>query len=67
MSGVGRRLASPPSVVQLPGGVRLSGVAFKVVGYDADGRPLTFEIMPPGERGTCVLYADEAWIRSRQR
>lgn len=57
-------LSSVPSVVQLPGGVLLKALPFKIVERDADGRPKLFELLPPGEKGTCALFADEEWIRS---
>ena len=57
------RLSKPPSVVQLPGGVRLAAIPFSVVERNADGSPRLFELMPEGERGDCVLYADPEWIR----
>lgn len=57
-----------PSVVQLPGGVRLSGVPFKIAEYHDDGRPKLFEILERGDEysgdGACVLFANESWIRS---
>jgi hypothetical protein len=37
-----------PSVVQLPGGIRLRPIPFRVTDYDTNGRPLKFEIMPFG-------------------
>ncbi len=53
--------------MQLPGGVSLRGVPFRVIGRDADGRPLVLEIEPPGTplsgRGVWVLFADEDAIR----
>lgn len=39
-------LKKPPSVVQLPGGVRLNAVPFKVVEYAKNESPLRFEILP---------------------
>lgn len=62
-------LSAIPSVVQLPGGVRLTAVPFRIASYDDEGRPLTFEIQPPGtamppaENGGLMLFADEAWLR----
>ncbi len=54
-----------PSVVQLPGGIRLTGVPFRIVAYNDDGSPKTFEIMPKNvAKSDCVLFADEKWIRS---
>jgi len=57
-------LKSIPKVVQLPGGIRLNAVPFKVIECDADGRPLKFEILPPGERGEWWLFANEEQIRA---
>lgn len=57
-----------PSQVQLPGGVVLKGMPFKIVAYNPDGSPKLFELQPPGPHdlnaeGACVLFADETWIR----
>lgn len=55
-----------PSVVQLPGGIKLNGVAFRVVERHANGSPRLFEIMPPGEpmpSDGWTLFADEDAIR----
>jgi hypothetical protein len=61
-------LKKTPSVVQLPGGVRLNGVPFKITGYDVNGAPKTFEILPSdASHRDCVLFADERWIRSKHR
>lgn len=58
-----------PKVVQLPGGVRLEGVAFRVVEYNDDGTPRLFELLPKGEpavgKGIWILYAHEDSIRAR--
>jgi hypothetical protein len=61
-------LKTIPSVVQLPGGVKLKGLPFKIVEYHPDGRPKTFELLEPGQidlkaEGSCFLFADEDWIR----
>lgn len=55
-----------PSVVQLPGGIVLKGLPFKIVEYNTDGSPKTFELFPASYTGKtdCVLFADEEWIRS---
>lgn len=59
-----------PSVVQLPGGVRLQGVPFRIVERHDDGSPRLFEIMPSGTKvegpDLCVLFANEEWIRRGQ-
>jgi hypothetical protein len=61
---------SIPSQVQLPGGIVLRGMPFKIVAYNADGSPRLFELQPPGgpfdikEDDACVLFAREDWIRS---
>lgn len=53
-----------PTVVQLPGGVTLRGLQFKVIDYNEDGSPLTFELLDKGETGgDWRLYADEEAIR----
>ena len=51
-----------PSVVQLPGGVRLKAIPFIVVRYDDEGRPMTFERAPMGTpitKGVYALFAHE--------
>jgi hypothetical protein len=61
---------SIPSQVQLPGGVVLKGMPFKIVEYHPDGSPRLFELQPPGapfdikEDGTCVLFAREELLRN---
>ena len=64
----GRGLKSIPSVVQLPGGIRLTGVMFRITSYDDDGCPKTFEVMPPGATGLktdgAILWCNEEWLRS---
>jgi hypothetical protein len=57
-----------PSVVQLPGGVRLEALPFRVIEHNADGSPRIFELMPPGTQvsgvdGMWALFAHEASIR----
>ena len=63
-----RGLKSVPNQVQLPGGIILKGLPFRIVGYNDDGTPKTFELLPsgqePGGDGACVLFANEEWIRS---
>lgn len=61
-------LKSVPSQVQLPGGIVLKGLAFKIVAYNENGSPKLFELLPRGPvdanaDGACTLYADEQWIR----
>jgi hypothetical protein len=58
------KLKATPSVVQLPGGIRLTSVPFKILDYHEDGSPKTFEILPPGTKAACYLFADEKWLRS---
>jgi hypothetical protein len=61
---------SIPSQVQLPGGVVLKGLPFRIVEYNADGSPRLFELQPAGapfdiaEDGTCVLFAREELLRN---
>jgi hypothetical protein len=62
-------LHSVPSMIQLPGGVTLKAMPFKIVSYNDDGTPRAFELQPPGPHdmaadGACVLFAREDWIRS---
>jgi hypothetical protein len=60
---------SIPSQVQLPGGITLKGVPFKIVEYNPDGTPKLFELLPLGaafditENDTCVLFARETVMR----
>lgn len=57
-------LNSRPAVVQLPGGIRLNAVPFRIVGYsDQNGSPMLFELLPPGSDGQWMLFADEAALR----
>jgi hypothetical protein len=58
--------------VQLPGGIRLVPVPFRVVESNPDGSPKLFELMPPGTKvegvdGMWALFADEAALRARKR
>lgn len=61
---------SIPSQVQLPGGILLKGLPFKIVAYNPDGSPKTFELQPPSSDfdikadGACVLFAREDLLRS---
>jgi hypothetical protein len=60
-----------PSVVQLPGGITLKGLPFKILTYNDDGSPKTFELQPRGSVPTgtdaCTLFANEEWIRGSVR
>lgn len=58
-----------PSQVNLPGGIKLKGMPFKIVEYNADGSPRLFELQPPGPHdlsadGACVLFAREELLRN---
>lgn len=60
---------SIPSQVQLPRGIVLKGMPFKIVAYNPDGTPKTFELQPPGPHdlkadGACVLFAREELLRN---
>ena len=61
---------SIPSQLQLPGGVVLKAMPFKIVDYNPDGSPRLFELQPPGpgfdikEQGTCMLFAREELLRN---
>lgn len=60
-------LSKVPSVVQLPGGIKLQAVAFRVVECADDGSPKLFELLPKGARpgpGVWFLFADESAIRT---
>ena len=60
---------SIPSQVQLPGGILLKGVPFKIVEYHPDGSPKLFELQPATapfniqDDGACVLFAREEVVR----
>ena len=61
---------SIPSQVQLPGGIVLKGMPFKIVEYNPDGTPKLFELQPAGAAfdiktdGACVLFAQEELLRN---
>lgn len=57
-----------PNQVQLPGGIVLKGMPFKIVEYNPDGSPKLFELQPPGPHdskadGACVLIASQPMAR----
>lgn len=63
---------SIPSQLQLPGGVLLKALPFKVVEYNPDGSPRLFELQPDGafdvkkastNDDACVLFASEELLR----
>lgn len=60
-------LKSIPSVVQLPGGVKIQSISFVITEYDDEGKPKTFEVVsdtrPNSVGEKCVLFANEEWIR----
>lgn len=59
-----------PSQLQLPGGVVLKAMPFKIVEYHQNGTPKLFELRPADVHhdmkidGNCVLFANEVWIRA---
>jgi hypothetical protein len=60
---------SIPIQVQLPGGIVLKGLPFKIVEYNPDGTPKLFELQPAGPHdikadGAFVLFAREELLRS---
>ena len=61
---------SIPNQVQLPGGILLKGMPFKIIEYNPDGTPKLFELQPPDSGfdiktdGACVLFAREELLRS---
>lgn len=61
---------SIPSQVQLPGGILLRGLPFKIVEYHPDGTPKLFELQPASapfdikQDSTCVLFAREELLRA---
>lgn len=61
-----KKLSAIPSVVNLPHGIRLNSIPFRITSWDDAGRPKTFEILEAGtELGPddCALFASEEWIR----
>jgi len=62
------KLSSIPSVVQLPGGIRLQAIPFQIIERNVDGTPKTFQIMPPGTpvKGPdmLALFAHEETVRN---
>jgi hypothetical protein len=70
MTKISKGPKSIPSQVQLPGGVTLKGMPFKIVEYNADGTPKLFELQPADapfdikEHSTCVLFAREELLRN---
>jgi hypothetical protein len=60
-------LKSIPSVVQLPGGVQLRSIPFKIIERFPNGTPKTFQIEPQGQPvigvDRCALFAQEEAIR----
>jgi len=60
---------SIPSQVQLPGGIVLKSIPFRIVEYHADGTPKLFELQPANapfdikEKSTCMLFAREEIMR----
>jgi hypothetical protein len=61
-------LKTVPSVIQLPGGIKLNGIPFEIIEWNEDVSPLVFKILPKGSNFIggkyCSLYAHEDWIRS---
>jgi hypothetical protein len=59
-----------PSQVQLPGGVVLKSLPFKIVEYHPDGTPKLFELQPASSNfdikaeDTCVMFAREEVLRT---
>jgi hypothetical protein len=59
-----------PTKVQLPGGIVLKGMPFRIVEYNEDGSPKVFELQPAdapfdiAEAGTCFLFAREDLLRN---
>lgn len=62
-----------PSQVKIAGGVVLKAMPFKIIAYNNDGSPKTFELRSANEPhdmsvdGNCVLFANEEWIRTPHR
>lgn len=60
-----KHLSSVPEKIQLPHGIQLRKIPFKILAYHDDGSPKTFEILPQNETSSdCFLFAQEEWIRS---
>jgi hypothetical protein len=62
---------SIPSQLQLPGGVVLKAMPFKIVAYNDDGSARLFELQPSdldfkadASKGECVLFAREDLLRN---
>lgn len=59
-----------PTQVQLPGGILLKGMPFKIVEYHPNGTPKLFELLPATapfdikQESTCVLFAREELMRA---
>ncbi len=53
---------SPPSVIQLPGGITVRARDFRITSVDADGRPKTFELARGNESSDCVLWAADVFL-----
>ena len=67
---------SIPTQLQLPGGVVLKAMPFRVVEFNDDGTPKLFELQPEGafdikqaatDNGTVVLFASEQLLRKSWR
>ena len=59
-----------PSQLQLPGGILLKALPFKIVAYHDDGSPKLFELQATDapfditKPSTCMLFAREGLLRS---
>lgn len=61
-------LKTIPTVVQLPGGVKLQAMPFKIIGHDPEtGMPTTFERLPAGTQGDFYFFASEDQLRLKRK
>lgn len=54
-------LSALPSVVQLPGGIQLKPMPFKITGYDEAGMPKAFELLPVAEMNAADFFFFASW------
>lgn len=58
-------LKKPPSIINLPGNVKVRAYDFRVTKLDAENRPVAFELVPAGTGDTdCVLWAADFFVKN---
>jgi hypothetical protein len=57
-----KQLKSPPSTINLPGGIRAAARDFVITEVDMDNRPIGFRLARPGENSDCVLWATDGFM-----